>query len=158
MSVSAIALQIHNHPGGLTSPMKRRTTVDPTTPPKTPPRPTKPYLLLAASEVTLSLRKVKKVATISVLNKSPIQVEGSYDEGSGVCQGERIYDVAGGEGRREYEGHVRILLLGRHGSLHGTFLLMLPKAWNIASWRNPFVGGFPLRWMPTWFEMLQTRS
>jgi hypothetical protein len=51
--------------------MKTPITLLPTTPPSTAPRPTKPYRRLEASGVTLSFRKAKNVATISVLKRSP---------------------------------------------------------------------------------------
>lgn len=63
--------QIHIHPLGSTRSTQTRTTVVPNTPPTTPPSPTSPYMRLAASGVTLSFRKAKKVATMSVLNRSP---------------------------------------------------------------------------------------
>ena len=63
--------QIHIHCDVVRAPIQARSTDEPKAPPTTPPSTISPYRRLAAPGVTLSFKKAKKVATMTVLNRSP---------------------------------------------------------------------------------------
>ncbi len=71
MMPRVLATQVQSQTAGVTTSTHTPTNVLPTTPPTTPPSPTMPYRRFASPVDTLSFRNAKKVATMSVLNRSP---------------------------------------------------------------------------------------